>query len=232
MLPIKGLQKTSLVDFPPHTVATIFLGNCNFRCPYCQNPDLILKFDEMPTISENEVIELLKSRKKWLEGVCLTGGEPLLYDLKEFFSKIKKLGMLIKLDTNGTNPEALKELIDKRLVNYVAMDIKSPLERYDEVAKVKVNKSDIQESVDILRNSGVDYEFRMTTLPKFHKESSIINIGKWLKGSKKFVIQQFRNNKPMIDQNFRDEAPYSIEELHKFKRMLVKYIDNVEIRNI
>jgi len=231
MLPIKGIQKTSLVDFPPNTGATIFLGNCNFRCPFCQNPDLITKFNETETISETEIIEFLKSRKKWLDGVCITGGEPLLYELTEFLIKIKKIGMLIKLDTNGTNPERLKELIEKKTVDYVAMDIKSSIEGYDESTKIKTDIEKIKKSVDILKSNKVDYEFRMTVVPSLHSEEDFRKIGEWLKGSKRFFIQQF-NTKNCLDKDFEKIKPYPKERLEIFRDILKKYIKEAEIRGV
>lgn len=228
-LPIKGIQKTSLVDYPGKVACTIFLGGCNFRCPYCQNRDLVLNFEKMPTIKEEEVLDFLKEKKKWLDGVCVGGGEPLLYDITDFIKKIKEIGLLVKIDTNGTNPDLLKKLIDNKLVDYVAMDIKAPLERYDNVARVNVDKEKIKKSVEILKEGKVDYEFRTTVLPDFFTNEDAVKIGKWLKGSKLYALQQFR---PMntLDKYYEKKKPYPKEKFDEFKKILEKYVSKVEVR--
>lgn len=228
ILPIKGLQKTSLVDYPGKVAATIFLGGCDFRCPYCQNRDLVLNYKNMPTIKEEEVLDFLQKKNKWLDGVCITGGEPLLYkDVVGFIKKVKEIGLLVKLDTNGTNPELLKKLIN--LVDYVAMDIKAPIEEYDNVTRVKVNKEEIQKSVDILKEGKVDYEFRTTVLPDFFTKEDAKEIGEWLKGSKLYTLQQFR---PLncLDKAYERKKPYPREKFEEFKRILEKYIKKMEVR--
>lgn len=227
-LPIKGLQKTSLVDYPGKVVATIFLGGCNFRCPYCQNRDLVLNYEKMPTIKEEEVLEFLKEKEKWLDGVCITGGEPLLYkEIVDFIKKIKDIGLLVKVDTNGTNPELLKKIIN--LVDYISMDIKAPLEKYDNVARVNVNKEEIKKSVDILKKGKVEYEFRTTVVPDFFTKEDAVEIGKWLKGSKQYFLQQFR---PMntLDKAYEKKKPYPREKFDEFKKILDKYIKKIEVR--
>jgi pyruvate formate lyase activating enzyme len=152
----------------------------------------------MPNVDIKNIIEHLKSRHDWIDGVCVTGGEPTLHvALPQLLSEIKKLGFLIKLDTNGTNPKMLKQLIDKKLVDYIAMDIKAPLENYEDVVKTKVEKNNIKESVEIIRKSGIDYEFRTTVVPKLIKKDDIKRIGEWLKGSKMYCIQQFRYDKTL-----------------------------------
>ena len=144
-LQIRGLQKTSLIDYAPYTCCVVFLAGCNFRCPFCQNPDLIVGKDRNPVIYEDEFLDFLKERKKWLDAVCITGGEPCLYEkLPKLIKKIKSLGYKVKIDTNGTNPSMLKELIDKKLIDYVAMDIKGPLDKYDEIVNAKVDKEKIK----------------------------------------------------------------------------------------
>lgn len=228
-LPIKGIQKTSLVDYPGKVAATIFLGGCNFRCPYCQNRDLVLNYKKMPTIKEEEILDFLIEKKKWLDGVCITGGEPLLYDITNFIKKIKKIGLLVKVDTNGSRPELLKKLIDNKLVDYVAMDIKVPLEKYDNAARVNVNKENIQKSVDILKQGKVDFEFRTTVVPDFFTKEDCVEIGKWLKGSKKYCLQQFRPMKT-LDKAYERKKSYPKEQFDEFKKILEKYINKVEIR--
>lgn len=229
-LKIKGFQKISLIDYPAHTSCVVFLAGCNFRCPYCQNPALVLNPDNLKTIKESDFLEFLTKRKKWLDGVVITGGEPCINDdLPELIKKIKSLNYKVKLDTNGTNPEMLKELTDKKLIDYVAMDIKAPLEKYDLITKVKVDKKTIQKSIDIIRNSGIGYEFRMTVVPTLIEEDDIKKIGEWLKQSKKFALQQF-SNKICLDKSFEKVKPYPKERLDEFKKLLEPYFDEVEVR--
>jgi len=227
-LEIKGLQKTSLIDYSPYTSCVVFLAGCDFRCPFCQNPDLVLNPEKLDTIKKEDFFEFLKKRKKWLDGVCITGGEPTLYkELPEFIKKIKDLGYKVKLDTNGSNPDMLKELV--KLADYVAMDIKSSLEKYDESAGVKVDIEKIKKSVEIIKNSGIDWEFRMTVVPALHSQEDFEKIGKWLKGAKRFFLQQF-SNKICLDKSFEKITPFSKEDMEEFKVILSKYISKVEVR--
>jgi len=226
---IKGLQKTSLIDYPPYTVSVIFTAGCNFRCPYCQNPDLVNNSPDLKQYSQEEIIDFLKSRKKWLDGICITGGEPLLYpEIIEFIKKIKEISMKIKLDTNGSNPELLTDIIKNKLVDYIAMDIKGPLERYNELTKSNINTENIKKSIELIKNSNIDYEFRTTVTPDL-AEQDIKKIGELLKGAKKFSIQQFRNTFKLLDENYKKE-PYPEEKLKEFKKIIEDYIENVEVR--
>ena len=216
-LPIKHVEKTSLIDYPGKVSSLLFLAGCNFRC------------DKLKDIKEEDILIYLQSRKKWIDGVVFTGGEPLLYDLKEFIVKIKKLGFLIKIDTNGYNPKALKELIDNNLVDYIAIDIKNCLEKYEDTVRVKVDINKIKESIELVKNFK-SYEFRMTALPLLHTEKDFEKIGELLKDTKIFYIQQFRP-KNCLDKNFESERQFSIKELENFKKILKNYIKRVEIRN-
>lgn len=242
---IKGLVKTTLIDYPAKVACTIFLAGCNFRCPYCQNPDLV-NYDGLPTIPQEEVFEHLKSRKKWLDGVCVSGGEPTLNkELPEFLRKIKSMGFLVKLDTNGTNPEMLKKLLDEKLVDYIAMDIKAPLERYGEVVRAKVNLEKIRQSVEIIQNSGIasaraqdsrtsfaiDYEFRTTVVPTLLGGNDIEKICLWLRGSKRYYLQQFRPD-TTLDASFRKVAPYKHEEMVKCYNIAKNNFEICEVRGI
>jgi pyruvate formate lyase activating enzyme len=229
---IKGLVKTTLIDYPGKVACTVFLAKCNFRCPYCQNPDLVAGYWELPTISEEEIFRHLKSRKKWLDGVCVSGGEPTLNsDLPEFLRKIKSMGFLIKLDTNGTNPEMLKKLLDEKLIDYAAMDIKAPLERYEEVVRARVDLEKIKQSVEIIRNSGVDYEFRTTVVPGLLNSGDIEKICSWLRGSKRYYLQQFRSD-VTLDASFRKVAPYKPEEMLKCYEVAKNNFEVCEVRGI
>ena len=228
---IKGLQKLSAIDYPGKTCAIVFLPDCNFRCPFCQNPDLIERPGELEAISEEEVIDLVKSRRKWIDGVCITGGEPCIHkDLPDFIRKVKQAGFLIKLDTNGTNPGMLRELLKEGLLDYIAMDIKAPLEKYREAAGVEVDKEAIQKSVKLIMGSGVDYEFRTTVLPRLHSRDDMEAIGKWLHGAERYRIQGFRPEN-CLDRSFRKEGTFSKEELEELALIARKHIRNVEVRN-
>jgi len=223
-LEVKGHIPSSLLDYPGKICSVIFLPDCNFRCPFCQNPDLIIKPDKIPNVEHEKIFEHLKSRRKWLDGVCITGGEPCLHrSLPDFLSKIKKLGFLVKLDTNGTNPKMIKELIEKKLVDYIAMDIKAPLKKYDKVARVKVNKNAIQESIDLIINSSVDHEMRSTVLPKLHTKEDIIEMAKTIKKARKYVLQQFRSIKT-LDPKFKNCKSFSREQIESIERECNKYI--------
>jgi pyruvate formate lyase activating enzyme len=229
MASIKGLQKTSLVDYPPYIACTIFFSGCNFRCGFCYNIDIVNDSKDLKEYSEEEIFKFLDSRGNLLDAVCLTGGEPTLYPgLKEFISKIREKGFKIKIDTNGLNPSKLKEVI--KLVDYVAMDIKSSKEKYSKAAGVKVDISKIEESVELIKNDAADYEFRTTVIPEFFTEEDVVSIGKWLKGSKKYALQQFKNNVKTLDPMFMKVKAYPEEELEKFKKILDKFVDRVEVR--
>jgi len=231
MLEIKGFEKVSLIDYPGKMVSVIFLPYCNFRCPYCQNPDLIERPEEIPTIDESDVLQFLENnRKKWIDGVCITGGEPTLHkDLPEFIKKIKNLEISVKLDTNGTNPEMVKDLIEKKLVDYIAMDIKAPPERYEEVCRCRVDMNLINETIRIIMNSSIDYEFRTTCPKSLISKEDIEKIGIWLKGARAYYIQQFRPG-ITLDPSFRNEKAYTEEELKELAEIAKPYFCKVGVR--
>lgn len=224
---IKGLQKLTLVDYPGKVACTIFVFGCNFRCPFCQNPSLVID-DGSPAIEEKEILNFLSERKGFLDGVCITGGEPTLQDdLPEFIRKIKSLGFLVKLDTNGTNPDMLKELIDEKLIDYVAMDIKTRLdfERYRSVVRALDQKEfeKVKKSIEVIRSSGVDYEFRTTVVPTLLSQEDVVEIAKYISGAKLFSIQQFRPD-VTLDKTFKSIKPYRKEELLRMKEECSKYV--------
>ena len=229
---IKGWQKTSVIDYEPYIASVLFTGSCNFRCGYCQNPDLVLNHEKIDNIPEEEVLDYLEKKKAWIDGVCITGGEPTMHKaLPEFIKKIKNLGFRVKLDTNGTNPEMLEYLIKNKLLDYIAMDIKSSLEKYDSVAGVSVDKDAIKKSVELIKNSGLDYEFRTTVLSGIVGREELIEIAKWLKNSKRFVIQNFRGDRPLIDNKMQRVSAYTEEQLNEFKSLLTDYFQDVKIRS-
>lgn len=231
MTSIKGLQKTSMVDYPGIVACTIFISGCNFRCPFCQNPSLVNDSKKLKEFSEKEILDFLEKRKKVLDGVCITGGEPIFYkNLDQFIKKIKEKGYKIKLDTNGGNPKVLEELIKKDLLDFIAMDIKSDKENYKKAAGTEINIEDINKSIELIKKSGIDYEFRSTVIPSFFNEEIIMNIGKWLKGTKKYSLQQFKSDIPLLDKTFEGEKPFKKEVFKKFKEILEKDINKIEIR--
>jgi len=231
---IGGLQKSTLVDYPGKVVATIFTLGCNFRCTFCQNPELVdpMKIKQQPQIKEGAFFDFLKSRRGLLDGVCLTGGEPLIQsDLIDFVRKIKKQGFLVKLDTNGSQPAKLKKLFQENLLDFVAMDVKSSQENYSKAVGLKVNLKNIQKSIDLIRQSGVDYEFRTTTAPGIIDKKEIEKIGQWLEDAKKFALQQFRTEKT-LDKSWQKIKPYSGEKLKEMVKIAQPYFDKVELRGI
>lgn len=229
---IKGFLPLSLIDYPGKMAAVIFLPGCNFRCTFCFNIDLVLHPEALESLDADHILKELKARKKWIDGVVITGGEPTLSNgLEEFIEKVKKLGFPVKLDTNGSNPKMLKNLIEKKLIDYVAMDIKCPLEKYSKATGVDANINDIKESVDIIRNSGIDYEFRTTVVPSLIKKKDVEEIGKWLKGSKRYFLQQFRSKKT-LDAKHKNEKPYTAEELEKLAEVAREFFGECQVRNV
>lgn len=248
---IGGLQKFSLIDYPHKISAIIFTTGCNFRCPFCHNPELVNPELYPEKIPENNVFEFLESRRERLDAVVITGGEPTLHkDLYQFIAKLKSMGFLIKLDTNGTNPYTLKRLIGDNLLDYIAMDIKSSLSRYREIVGTKVNLEKINESIKIILNlnkcnkikdvlniktdyksidTRIKYEFRTTVLPKFHNDDEIHKIGKLVDGARLFVLQKFYPSKT-LNLEFLKESQFSDDKMLKFKKILENYVQKCLIR--
>jgi len=227
---IYGLLKTTLLDFPGHVAATVFTGGCNMRCPFCHNMNLVGGISD-DVYTEEEILSFLTRRIGILDGICITGGEPTLNpDLVSFITSVKSLGFKVKLDTNGTNPTLLKELIDSSLVDYVAMDIKSSPSRYSEACGINdFDFSCISESVSILMQSDISHEFRTTAVKQLLSESIIEEIGELLKGAGGYYLQAFVDSEFVPNHTFC--AP-SKEELLAYRKQLLKYIDHVEIRGI
>jgi len=242
---IGGLQKTTLIDYPGRVAATVFLMSCNFRCPWCYSPELVLpkKIKNQPKISEKDFFDFLKERKGLLDGVCITGGEPTINkDLPDFIKKIKKLGYLVKIDTNGSAPQMLKNLIEEKLIDYVAMDIKAPREKYEEVAGRKININNIEKNIKILKESIIDHEFRTTVVPTIHSKEDIIKIANWIGPAKKYYLQNFRpdSNPPTalplrrapkhIDPKFEKIKPYPQEYLIEIQKAISPFFEICQIR--
>ena len=228
---ILGLQKTTLLDFPGKLASTVFTGGCNFRCPYCHNGDLVLQPGQQASYSVEEVMEHVESRSKVIDGVAITGGEPTLHaDLYDFIKSIKDLGLLVKLDSNGTNPAMLKRLIDDKMVDYVAMDIKHSFAKYNQVACMKnLDMTAISESVDLLMASNMDYEFRTTVAKPLHTVDDMRDISKWIKGAKAYFLQNYKESEQVIDKVF---SPYTNEELNEFVEAISPLVPSVKIRGV
>lgn len=226
---ILGLEKMSLVDFDGLVAATVFTGGCNFRCDFCHNSPLVLSHDKLPILNESEVLSYLQKRRTVLDGVCVSGGEPTLQkDLPEFLYKLKSLGYKVKLDTNGTNPELIKDLHTDKLVDYFAMDIKNDRENYAKIIGFNsYDTKNVEKSVDFLLSLGDNYEFRTTLVSNFHNENNILNIGKWIKGANKYFLQKFKGSENCINS---DLSPVSNLDAKKFLQILKNYIPSVNLR--
>lgn len=228
---ICGLNKTTLLDYPGKVAASIFTGGCNFRCPFCQNSSLVLSPDQEPELSQEEILNFLKKRQGILDGVCITGGEPTLHkELFDFLKKIKELQYSIKLDTNGSNPSVVKELVKEGLIDKVAMDIKACPENYPNLCGLsQVNLKSIENTVEFLMTGEIDYEFRTTTVKELHTKQDFIEIGQWLKGAKAYFLQAYRDSEEVLQPGY---GSFSLEELKEFRGILLETIPLVEIRGI
>lgn len=226
---IVGLQKLTLLDYPGRVACTVFLQGCNFNCPFCYNSSLI-KSCKDNIISLDEFFNFLNSRKKVLDGVAITGGEPLLNpSVKEFIKQIKELNLLVKLDTNGSNPKLLKELINDNLLDYVAMDIKNSFKKYPMTCGAKVNIEDIKESISILLSSSIDYEFRTTIVKEFHEIEDFHEIGNIIKGAKNYFLQSYQEKDSVLNKKLH---PLSKNELQSCLNVVKEYVENASIRGI
>lgn len=224
-----GFQKLTLLDYPGKVACTLFLAGCNFRCPFCHNAFLVTDIDNSIVFPEEEILAYLKKRKGILEGVCITGGEPLLrHGLEDFIKKVKDLGLCVKLDTNGTDPEKLKGLIEKGLIDYVAMDIKTCPDKYPLVAGVpNLDVSPILKSVELLKTNIVPYEFRTTIVKELHEIQDIEKIGEWIKGTPKYFLQNFVDSGNLIEGNLHEHDKETLEKMVKIART---FVPNAEIR--
>ena len=232
---LKCLQKLTLIDYPGKLACTIFLYGCNFRCGFCHNPELVLTPTE-ERYSEEEILKFLEKRKAQLDGVCFTGGEPLLSLRKEFVKRVKEIGYAIKIDTNGSNPEKLKELINENLVDYIAMDLKASPEKYVEVVNAQVPLEKLEETIKIMVSYGGDYEFRTTILKRFHNEDDLEKMFKWILGltrgvkPKRYFLQGFVNKGKLLDNTFKSEPDVYEDYLGKLKKVADNYFESVGVR--
>jgi pyruvate formate lyase activating enzyme len=232
---IKGFIDASFSDWDGKVSSVLFLPRCNFRCPFCYNTPLVLKPEKMPTIKLARIENYLKKNRKWIDGVVITGGEPTIQeDLPALCNTINELGYPVKLDTNGTNPVLISELIDKKLIEYVAMDIKAPLtyHKYSQASGVNVNSflEKIKQTIESLINHNIEYEFRTTTVPNIHTIGDISGICQQIKGCKKYALQNFKSDIETINPKFRSLKRFSKTEMENFQKTAQKYIQNVIIR--
>lgn len=234
----KGFQRVSLLDYPGKIAAIAFVGGCGFRCGFCYNRDLVLKPEDLPSLPEEEILGYLEANKGWLDGLVITGGEPTIHpELPSFLEKVKKLGYSVKLDTNGSNSKMLAELIEKNLVDYVAMDVKAPLveNRYQEAIGVQANGAlvEIEKSIDLLRSSnGIDYEFRTTVVPGLLSKDDIAQIAERIRGAKRYFLQQFKSHNSHVDERYSKVAPYPLEFLREVQMQIAPDFQVCKVRGV
>ena len=228
---IQGFQKLTLLDYPGKMACTLFTAGCNMRCPFCHNSRLVINPSGETEFSEEEILSYLKKRQGILEGVAITGGEPLMQkDIDVFIQKIRDLGYSVKLDTNGTYPERLKDLVSRGLVDYVAMDIKNSPELYPETVGISnYDISKIKQSISFLLEGKVDYEFRTTVVRELHSVFSMEGIGKLIQGAKRHYIQAFIDSGELIGF---DLNPVPKNEMETMQKVMLKYVDSCEIRGV
>ena len=228
---IQGLQKLTLLDYPEHTACTVFTAGCNFRCPFCHNASLVVDIPKEAQISEEEFFAFLHKRIGIIDGVCVSGGEPLLQpDIEQFIRKIKDMGFAVKLDTNGSFPDKLIHLVEQGLVDYVAMDIKNSPDTYVFTAGTEtLDIVSVKKSVAYLKEGHVPYEFRTTVVKHYHSKESFEEIGKWLEGTEKYFLQNFVDSGDLIGKNTRG---CSEEEMKEFLMTVKKYIPSAKLRGM
>ncbi len=232
MVEIKALEKFAAKDFPGTISSTVFLGGCNFRCPFCHNADLVLRPESLPGLSLDLFLCFLDARQGWLEGVCVTGGEPLLQDhLEDLLSVIKERKLLVKLDTNGSRPDRLKALLGEGLVDWVAMDIKAPLARYKAVTRSAVEESDLVRSIGLIKTSGLGYTFRTTVVPGLVGQEDVLQIAREVGGARLYQVQQFFPQ-DAIDPHYRRVLPFKREEVLGMADSVRPYFDEVRVEGV
>jgi pyruvate formate lyase activating enzyme len=231
ILRICGLQKLSMVDFPGKLAATVFTGGCNLRCPFCHNALLVTRLQESPVLDTDDVLAFLASRRGFLDGVVLSGGEPLMQpDSVDFLTQVRELGFLIKVDTNGCYPHVLSEILDKQLADYVAMDIKNSPDKYAQTVGIPNFPLDnVNRSIALLQSSGIDYEFRTTVVREFHTADDIAAIAQWISGAPHYYLQNFEDSGNLISQGLHG---FSLGELQIMADSALKHLKNVQIRGL
>ncbi|MCD6558027.1 MAG: anaerobic ribonucleoside-triphosphate reductase activating protein [Candidatus Aenigmarchaeota archaeon] len=226
---IGGLQKTSLIDYPGKVSCIVWTIGCNFRCPWCYNKSLVL--GTAKPIDEKEIFDFLEKRKSLLDGVVITGGEPTIQkDLISFIKRIREMGYLVKIDTNGSNPEVIKKLVDEKLVDYIAMDVKASLERYQEVTNSNIDINKISQSISIIMSSGIDYEFRTTVVPGLVSKDDVVGIAKLIKGARHYYLQRYFKAET-LDDAYSNLAPPKRKELQEMCDAAKPYVE-CELRGL
>jgi len=228
---IGGFQRFSLIDYPDKICAIVFTQGCNFRCPYCHNPELIdTKRSRSDGFKEEEILSFLERRRGKLEAVTITGGEPLLQDsLEDFLLKVKGLGYLVKLDTNGSFPQRLEKILESRALDYIAMDIKTSLDKYESVVRKKIETAQILKSIRLIMDSGLEYEFRTTVVKAFFERDNFYKIGQLIKNARLYVLQKFVPSKT-LDDTFLGMKSCTDEELECFKEIMEGFVQRCIIR--
>ncbi len=228
---IYGLQKTTLLDFPEKIACTVFTGGCNLRCPFCHNASLVLRFDESPYMTEDDFFLYIEERNKnrmITEGVCITGGEPLLsHGLRDFILRAKDHGLAVKLDTNGTLPSRLRPLIEEGLLDYIAMDIKNSLPKYSLTCGLRVDTEGIEESIHLIMNSGITYEFRTTVVKELHTMDDLLSIGEMIHGAEQYYLQSFKDSGDLIGKGM---SSWSEDELKRAVSLLTPHAHILGLR--
>ena len=231
---IKGMIETSFLDWDGKIVSTLYVPHCNFRCPFCHNWELVIHPNKFDTKPFGDIKKFLIKNRDFIDGICLTGGEPALYaNLLEYLQKIRDLGMMIKLDTNGSVPKMIENVLDNKLIDYIAMDIKAPLEQttYNKLAGVKVNLDNIKKSIELIMNSDIDYEFRTTVVPTLLTEKDILDISRSIRGANKYALQQFVSDHAFSEE-LRTIKPYQKEKIEGMIGAGSKYIDKIISRGV
>jgi len=232
---IKKMIKTSLIDWEGMIVTTLYVGECNFRCPFCYNTELVINSVGLPTISEEKIFLSFIEQKPFIDGVCLSGGEPTLYDdLPQFLARIRDFHLKIKLDTNGSHPEKLAVLLEQHLIDYVAMDIKNSLRSNEYGKTIGIQNehiiSKIKRSIHLIMHAGIDYEFRTTIVPGFHNDEMIKEIAEVIKGAQRYFLQNFIQSEKMLDPCLGNINPYSEEKMKALKKKIEPYVQKCQVR--
>jgi len=229
---IGGIQKFSLIDYPGKVCSVIFTAGCNLRCGYCHNPELV-KCEKLSTrLNESEIISFLKKRKGKLDAVSISGGEAFLQkDIFEFIEQVKKIDYFVKIDTNGTEPQKIRQAIRMGYVDYIAMDIKAPLNKYEEIVNTKIDIEKIKESIDIILKSGIKHEFRTTVIKSQLSFEDIIGIAKSIRQAELYVLQQFKSSEKILDESLKYAPVYTTQELLYLKNKVLRFVKSCKIRN-
>jgi pyruvate formate lyase activating enzyme len=235
-LPMKicGVHGVSLIDYPARIASVVFLGGCNFRCPFCQNVSLVEGYRALSSVTEDSVLALLGRRRGFIDGVVITGGEPLMHgeELTRLLARLRETRLSIKVDTNGYDADMVQEVVMRGLVDYVAMDVKTSLEKYHVAAGRRVAVDRIQKSIGVIMGSSIEYEFRTTCVPGLVEKSDIEGIARLIQGARRYYLQQYRADRPTLDPAYMKLFPYSGEELEELRIIARPYVESVDVRGI